>query len=79
MRSLLIVPLLACALATLHPARAQQPALISAAARPVETTNGRRATIDAAPQSWLSKNKWYIVGAALFAYVLAARALGDQK
>ena len=32
-----------------------------------------------AGQSWLSRNKWYILGAALFAYVLAARALGDQK
>jgi len=42
------------------------------------TTNGRRALADA-PQSWLSKNKWYMVAAALFAYVLAARALGDQK
>ncbi|KAM0688987.1 hypothetical protein Q7P36_011063 [Cladosporium allicinum] len=53
---------------------------VAAAVRPAEETgNGRRATIDAAPQSWLSKNKWYIVAAAVFAYVLAARALGDQK
>lgn len=53
---------------------------VAAAAMPAEAaTNGRRATVDAAPQSWLSKNKWYIVAAAVFAYVLAARALGDQK
>jgi ubiquitin-conjugating enzyme E2 J2 len=53
---------------------------VAAAAKPAEAaTNGRRATVDAAPQSWLSKNKWYIVAAAVFAYVLAARALGDQK
>ena len=42
---------------------------VAAAARPAETTNGRRATIDAAPQSWLSKNKWYIVAAAVFATI----------
>ncbi|KAM0719298.1 hypothetical protein Q7P37_005203 [Cladosporium fusiforme] len=41
--------------------------------------NGRAETADAAGQSWLAKNKWYIVGAVLFAYVLAARAMGDQK
>jgi len=53
---------------------------VAAAAGPVESaTAGRRATVDAVPQSWLSKNKWYIVAAAVFAYVLAARALGDQK
>jgi ubiquitin-conjugating enzyme E2 J2 len=53
---------------------------VAAAARPAEAaTNGRRATVDAVPQSWLSKNKWYIVAAAVFAYVLAARAMGDQK
>jgi ubiquitin-conjugating enzyme E2 J2 len=52
----------------------------AAADRPEATaTNERRAAVDAAPPSWLSKNKWYIVTAALFAYVLAARALGDQK
>ena len=45
MRSLLIVPLLACALATLHPARAQQPAPISAAARPVAADTARNRTI----------------------------------
>lgn len=62
-------------------ARAQEAVAAAAAAKPEEAamTNGRRATIDAAPQSWLSKNKWYIVAAAVFAYVLAARALGDQK
>lgn len=49
----------------------------AAAARPEATTT--RAVANAPPQSWLSKNKWYIVAAALFAYVLAARALGDQK
>ena len=53
---------------------------VAAAARPAEATaNARKATVDAAPQSWLSKNKWYIVAAAVFAYVLAARAMGDQK
>lgn len=49
----------------------------AAAARPEATTT--RAVANAPPQSWLSENKWYIVAAALFAYVLAARALGDQK
>lgn len=39
----------------------------------------RRETAEAEGQSWIAKNKWYIVAAALFAYVLAARALGDQK
>lgn len=55
----------------------------AAAATTAAPTNGPAAaatnTANAAPQSWLSKNKWYIVAAALFAYVLAARALGDQK
>jgi len=60
--------------------QAQAQEAVAAAAKPEEgTVNGRRATIDAVPQSWLSKNKWYIVAAAVFAYVLAARALGDQK
>jgi ubiquitin-conjugating enzyme E2 J2 len=49
----------------------------AAANRPETSTT--RAVVNAPPQSWLSKNKWYIVAAALFAYVLAARALGDQK
>ena len=57
-----------------------QEAAAAAAVRPnASTINGRTAVVDAPPRSWLSKNKWYIVGAALFAYVLAARALGDQK
>jgi len=57
----------------------KQEAAAAADKSEASATNGRRAVADAAPPSWLSKNKWYIVAAALFAYVLAARALGDQK
>lgn len=32
-----------------------------------------------AGQGWVSRNKWYIVVACLFAYVLAARVVGDQN
>ncbi|QIW95570.1 hypothetical protein AMS68_001088 [Peltaster fructicola] len=31
-----------------------------------------------AGQSWVSRNKWYLVAFALFAYVLVARVMGDQ-
>lgn len=57
----------------------QQEAAAAAAKSEPSATNARRATEAAVPQSWLSKNKWYIIAATLFAYVLAARALGDQK
>lgn len=58
----------------------KQEAAAAAAAGSSEASavNARRAK-DAVPQSWLSKNKWYIIAVTLFAYVVAARALGDQK
>jgi ubiquitin-conjugating enzyme E2 J2 len=60
--------------------QAQKQGAAAAAESPeASATNARRATAAAVPQGWLSKNKWYIIAAALFAYVLTARALGDQK
>jgi ubiquitin-conjugating enzyme E2 J2 len=59
--------------------QAQKQEAADAAGSPEASAADARRATDAVPRSWLSKNKWYIVAATLFAYVLAARALGDQK
>ncbi|KAL1583084.1 hypothetical protein WHR41_08274 [Cladosporium halotolerans] len=63
----------------LHQQTTNQSGAAAANKSNTAVAGGGRETVNAVEQSWISKNKWYIVAAALFAYVLAARALGDQK
>lgn len=41
--------------------------------------NVARQAATAVPESFMARNKYYLVGCALFAYVIAARLLKDQE